>query len=315
MADSAATAEPHPTVATIRHLAVAVDGSAEGRDAAVLTAALARATGADVILIGVLGDPLVLPLTGLSWKELQQQAELTLAETRDQLVPGARPVTVTDVSVSRGLQRVVAREHRDLLVVGSSPDGPDGLVRIGRRTRQLIGDAACALAIAPRGLERQDQVTLERIGVGYDGGPEAEAALALAGSLARAAGAELSIRAVVDDRLPVFGLSGSQWVRLNAEWQELVATDVERLRIGAVEAAKSTGVDARVEAMAGPPPSLLLELGESVDLLVIGSRRWGATTRRARCWSCRGSTTRVDACRRAGRACREVRKLPDRDAW
>jgi len=278
MTDSAAS-DPHPTVAHIRHIAVGVDGTAEARDAAVLTAAMARATGADVILIGVLSDPVVIPLTGLSWTELQKQAELMLAQTRDELVPGARPVTVTDVSVSRGLERVVAREHCDLLVVGSTPDGPEGLVRIGRRTRQLIGDAACALAIAPRGLEHQDQITLERIGVGYDGGPEAEAALALAGSLARACGAELSIRAVVDDRLPVFGLSGSQRARLNAEWQELVAADVERLRLGAVEAAKSAGVDARVEAMGGPPPSLLLELGESVDLLVIGSRRWGAFAR------------------------------------
>jgi nucleotide-binding universal stress UspA family protein len=42
--------------------------------------------------------------------------------------------------------------------------------------------------------------TFTRIGVGYDGDPEAQAALELAGSLARSAGAKLFVRSVVDDR-------------------------------------------------------------------------------------------------------------------
>jgi len=263
----------------ITRIAVGVDGFAEGRDAAALAAAFARATGADAILVGVLGDPVVIPLTGGSWTELHKQAESTLAKTRDELVPGARSAIITDVSTARGLERVVAREHCDLLVVGSTPDAQDGRVRIGRRARQLIGDAGCALAIAPRGLAREPQLALGRIGVGYDGGPESEAALALAGSLARAADADLSVRAIVDDRLPTLGMIGRGGAAVIAEWEQLVQTDVDRLRGRAVEAAKTAGVDARVEAMQGRPPAALLELGEAVDLLVIGSRRWGAVAR------------------------------------
>jgi len=263
----------------VRRIGVGVDGYPEGRDAATLAAALASATGADVILIGVLGDPVVIPLTGLSWKELRKQAELTLAQTRDEVVPGARHEIVTDVSVSRALERVVASEHCDVLVVGSTTDAADGRVRIGKRTRQLIGDAGCALAIAPRGLHRERDLRLERIGVGYDGGPESRAALALAGSIARAAGGELRLRAIVDDRIPTFGLTGACGARIIAEWEQLVRIDVERLRIDAVQAAKSAGVDARVEAMQGRPASVLLELCADVDLLVIGSRRWGAVAR------------------------------------
>jgi len=266
-------------ITNITRIAVGVNGFAEGRDAAVLARAFARATDADVILVGVLGDPVVIPLTGGSWTELHRQAESTLAETRDELVPGARSVIVTDVSTARGLERVVAREHRDLLVVGSTPDAQDGCVRIGRRARQLIGDAGCALAIAPRGLARDPQLALGRIGVGYDGGPESEAALALAGSLARAAGAELSVRAVVDDQIPMLGVIGTGRSEVIAEWGRLVQTDVEQLRGRAVEAAKTAGVDARVEAMQGRPAAALLELGDAVDLLVIGSRRWGAVAR------------------------------------
>jgi len=263
----------------VGRIGVGVNGYPEGRDAATLAAALARATGAEVILIGVLGDPVVIPLTGLSWKELRKQAELTLAQTRDEVVPGARHEIVTDVSVSRALERVVASEHCDVLVVGSTTDAADGRVRIGKRTRQLIGDAGCALAIAPRGLHRERDLRLERIGVGYDGGPESRAALALAGSIARAAGGELRLRAIVDDRIPTFGLTGARGARIIAEWEQLVRIDVERLRIDAVQAAKSAGVDARVEAMQGRPASVLLELCADVDLLVIGSRRWGAVAR------------------------------------
>jgi nucleotide-binding universal stress UspA family protein len=263
----------------LRHIAVAVDGYPESQDAAALAGAIARATGADAILVGVLSDPLVIPLTGGSWTELHQQAEVALAQTRDAYVPGARPVIVTDVSVARALERVVAAERCDLLVVGSSTDAPDGRIRIGRRTRQLIGDAGCALAIAPRGLRSEYDLELDRIGVGYDGAPEAQAALALAATLARAAGAELWVRAVVDDRFPTFGLSGARGAKIISEWEQLVREDVERLRISAVDAAKTTGIDVRVEAMQGRPASVLLELSAEVDLLVIGSRRWGAVAR------------------------------------
>lgn len=59
-------------------------------------------------------------------------------------------VVETDLAVPRALERVVRREHRDLLVVGSSRHGPDGRVRIGKRSRQLLCHFKCALAIAPR---------------------------------------------------------------------------------------------------------------------------------------------------------------------
>jgi nucleotide-binding universal stress UspA family protein len=42
---------------------------------------------------------------------------------------------------------------------------------------------------------------------------------------------------------------------------------------------EATGADAEVEALAGGPPHVLRDLGNQVDLLVIGSRRWGAAAR------------------------------------
>jgi len=165
------------------------------------------------------------------------------------------------------------------VVIGSGRRAPKGQVRIGPRTRQLIGDAASALAVAPRGLHEAGEPAIAEIGVGYDGGPESQATLSLAGAIARAAGAELTVCAVVDNQIPTFGLQGKRGARIIAEWEQLLAGDVDVLRKQAVEAAKGAGVDARVEVVSGHPADRLLDLSGEVDLLVLGSRRWGAVAR------------------------------------
>ena len=165
------------------------------------------------------------------------------------------------------------------MVIGSGRRAPKGQVRIGPRTRQLIGDAASALAVAPRGLHEAGEPAIAEIGVGYDGGPESQAALSLAGAIARAAGAELTVCAVVDNQIPTFGLRGKRGARIIAEREQLLAGDVDVLRKQAVEAAKGAGVDARVEVVSGHPADRLPDLSGEVDLLVLGSRRWGAVAR------------------------------------
>jgi nucleotide-binding universal stress UspA family protein len=144
-------------------------------------------------------------------------------------------VVETDWSVPRALERVVEREHRDLLVVGSSRRAPEGRLRIGNRTRQLLGDARCALAVAPRGLGARGQQSLARIGVGYDGAPESRDALSWAGALAVVAGARLRVRAVVEDRLPAVGWSQGEAVV--AMWEQGVEPAMASLRMDAQRAA------------------------------------------------------------------------------
>ena len=154
-------------------LAVGVDGFDEGHDAAALGSALATATGAELLLAAVILDPLVV---------LPEEMNLTPCVKR----PRGRPaMCVTSWLPGRGwssratcswrvrLERIVRREHRDLLVVGSSRHGHEGEVMIGRCTRQLLHDAECALAVAPRGYHNQAPRQIKRVAVGYDGGPEA----------------------------------------------------------------------------------------------------------------------------------------------
>jgi nucleotide-binding universal stress UspA family protein len=269
-----------PSPRTISRIAVGVDGHPEGNDAVVLGAAIADATRAELMLVAVHPDPLVVLPEEMNWKSLELQAAGMLKEARDSFAPDARIDVETDLSVPRGLARVVRREHRDLLVVGSSRHGPEGRVRIGKRTRQLLCHFKSALAIAPRGMHSQPAHDVKRIGVGFEGGRESDAALALAGSIACAAGAELHLCGVVDDRVPPIGWSAlAPGGAAVSRWEETVLAEMDALREFGLDGARATGASAQAEVLRGRPADALLKLSERVDLLVIGSRRWGPIAR------------------------------------
>jgi nucleotide-binding universal stress UspA family protein len=263
--------------AAITRIAAGIDGFAEGRDAAALGKLLADATGAELMLVSVYSSPLVPMPPGLDHASLRNESRRILREVRDSCAPGARTLTATNQSVARTLQRVVQRHHRDLLVVGSSRQGPEGHVRIGKRTRQLLCNLESALAVAPRRLHVKPR-PLGRIAVGYDGGPESDAALAVAASIADGAGAELLMRAVVDDRLPGPAWSGLSGL-LGVSWEAVIQEEMEQIRDQALASAQSVGAQPVVTVERGRPANALLALSQTVDLLVIGSRRWGPTAR------------------------------------
>ena len=258
----------------IELVAVGIHGDAADRDAAVLGTALADATGAEVMLVAV--HPELAPGARRRIGATETGALAAVQDVRRFVSPGARAVVESDRSVAHALARVVTREQVDLLVVGSERGIPGGRVQIGRRTRQLLGTAPCALAVAPRGLCSRSKLELRVIGVGYDGTPEAADALWQAGSLARAAGARLQVRAVVDDRLPYMGVMPADGADLQAIWDDVVQPDVESLRADAERASLATGADAAVEVGPGSPIRELVALSREVDLLAIGSRHWGS---------------------------------------
>ena len=271
---------PEPAIhpEAVSRIAVAVDGYPEGRDAAVLGAAIARLTGSELMLVAVHSEPLVVLPSTMGFKSLRKEAQRTLREVRDSLAPEARIVVEADLSVPRALHRVVRREHRDLLVVGSSRHAPAGRVRIGKRTRQLLCHFECALAIAPRGTSANPDFRLERIGVGYDAGPESEAALAWAASVAGDGRADLRLLAVVDDRLPTLFRSALTGL-VSTEWTDVIGEYERQLRDHVAAATQGAGVPLTSEVLRGRPADALLALADEVDLVVIGSRRWGPVDR------------------------------------
>jgi nucleotide-binding universal stress UspA family protein len=259
------------------NIVIGVDGYAEGNDAARLGSVLAQALDARVTLLGVHLDPLVLPITGFDFEELEKEEHRILRRARDAFAPDADLKTETDLSVPRALHRVARRDGCDVLVVGSSRRGAEGRVQIGRRTRQLLSDLECPLAVAPRGLH-EHAATLRTIGVGYDGEPESTVALSVAQAIAERAGAELVVHGVIDDRVPVLMRSPLNAL-LAAEWEEVIAGEEGRLREQALAEAGATSVPTNFALTRGRPGEELLTWSANVDLLVIGSRRWGPAAR------------------------------------
>ncbi len=267
------------TPISIDRIAAGIVDFPEGRDAAVLAVTIGRAVGAELLLVAVHPAPLIAVSRQISWTGLQKEAERLLARTRDEVAHEALTEVVTSGSVPRALEHLVEREHRDLLVLGSSHKGPAGRVQISTLTRQLLGSLTCALAVAPRGFAGTATERLARVGVGYDASPESGAALSVASSIARGAGAQLAVQGVVDDRLPVLGWSSKVDAPARSMWNELLEPMVEALREDAEAAVAATGVEAQVEILRSTPSDALRELSERVDLLVIGARGWGTPGR------------------------------------
>lgn len=274
------TAYPNEPVTPIHleRVAAAVNSHPEGDDAAVLAAAISRAVHGDLILTSIEPElPLVLP--GADGRRMRRETETMLGRTRTTFAPAARFAIDSDLSNARGLKRVLSQEHRHLVVCGSSHRGDTGRVSIGHTTRQLIQDGHYALAIAARGLSGHGELAITRVGVGYDGGPEACAALAWAAAIAEGCGARLTVRGVINDHVPALG-----WPRLWVEpfrecWNEVMDEEAQALHtsIEATTAGLSVPVTATVDR--DMPAASLLDLSAASDLLVIGSRRWGPMAR------------------------------------
>jgi nucleotide-binding universal stress UspA family protein len=273
-------AEPSAAIAlpAIAHVAAAVDSYSEGRDATMLAAAISRAVGADIMLLAVEPDlPLIIP--GLQRKRVREETEAMLRDTSAAFAPDARRTIDCDLSIARGIERLVRAEHRDLVVVGSSRHGDEGRISIGHVTRQLLSDLGCALAVAPRGLSAGDPLTLRRVGVGFDAGPESRAALVTAARIAEGAGARLVVRGAIDDRVPPLGWPNVWMGAILESWEEMMDEEERDLRESITAALAGVTAEAEIQITRGRPHKSLVALSADVDLLVIGSRRWGPLAR------------------------------------
>jgi nucleotide-binding universal stress UspA family protein len=259
----------------ITHIAAGADGSDEGRDAVAVAAGLASMTGAGLSLVNVF--PTVLfPSAGTTGRAtLRKEADESLRRDRDELAPDAIIHSIADLSVSRALLHFVQQTHVGMVVIGSSPDASAGRARIGRRGRQLLHDMPFALALAPRG-SRTRRLELHRVGLGDDGGPESAVARDVAIELCRAAGATLVIKSVIDNRYPlVVGAAPAALPEFEAGW-ERQREDAQR---ELAERAAQLDVPAEVSSVLGDPGHELRRLSDDVDLIVVGSRRWGPIAR------------------------------------
>ena len=160
---------------------VGVDGRQGGRDAIALARQLA-APGARITLAHV--DP----IETTDGADTSSESHRMLSDERAGAAIEARILVVHGSSVGHALHQLIATRHYDLLVVGSCHRG--GVTRqvAGDHTIQSLNDARCPVAIAPQG--HAAVARLSRVGVGWDGSPEAAQALQAAQAIAARTGGD-----------------------------------------------------------------------------------------------------------------------------
>ena len=87
------------------------------------------------------------------------------------------------------------------------------------------------------------------------------------------------VRGVIDDRIPGLGWPHVWSGTLKYAWEDMMAQEAQSLREWIEVAADALGVTGTVDVQRGRASASLLALSEEVDLLVIGSRRWGPLAR------------------------------------
>ena len=257
-----------------RHIIVGADGSPEGQDAVVLGASIAAATGSGLAIVQSF-DPSLASDGNLDYQAQINETEHRLRVDSYRWAPRAYIEISADPLPARALRAYAERWQADLVVIGSSRRAPTGRCTVGRTGRRLLDKMPVALAVASRGLSEKEPL-LSTIAVGYDGGPESARALQLADELAAAADAELLIETIYERPTPAFVRGEQSTPRLA---QELRETERRGALAVAQRAVARTSPRSRLGICVGEPGLELRKVSESVDLTVIGSRRWGPSAR------------------------------------
>lgn len=187
-----------------------------------------------------------------------EQAQAMLAGVRDAVGVEAETRCVDAPAAGRGLHELAEVLGADLLVVGSTRRGFLGRVLLGDDTHAALVGAPCALAVAPAGFTQTARPP-RRIGVGYDGSPESEQALALARTLSERYDAQIALLEAIIMPVPV---RGTGWLPIEGLLEDA------RERLAAID-------DVEPHAVYGPAGEQLAQFSGTVDLLIVGSRGYG----------------------------------------
>lgn len=201
---------------------------------------------------------------------LREQAEELLLVARDALPDRDRVMirAIPSDSAARVLSELAEAERADLVVVGSSRRRTLGRLLPGTTAERLLHDAPCPVAVAPRGYSGGD---IRRIGVAYDGSPEADAALRAAESLALELRAALTVYCVLEPTLPSAGM-----IAADAEWPSRAVIERARhLLHGVVDNAPQAIKPEWLLIHGVPAEEIAGRAYGVIDLLFVGSHGYG----------------------------------------
>lgn len=174
-------------------------------------------------------------------------------------------------SVAHVLTDLAEEEGTDLIVVGAGHRGAVGRTFLGSVAHGLLHGAPAPVATAPRGYARRPRLAPRLIAVAYDGTPEAEAALGHAESLALDTGARLRLLAVA--AIPATPATMLGYTPPMPKPAAAVLVD----GLATID----PGVDAETRVLGDHSiaDAIVADCGTEVDLLVVGSRGYGAFSR------------------------------------
>ncbi|MBS1894404.1 MAG: universal stress protein [Actinobacteria bacterium] len=255
-----------------RRVLVGYDGSDGGRDAIALGALLAE-PDAEFLLVDVI-PPVGLFTTHprrLEDEEPPQSRGFFLEALRD--LPGRRVETRTYVanSAARVLTEIAEEESFDLIAIGPCYPGIVGRILLGSVGTGLMHGASAPVAAATRGYDQHRRHAIREIAVAWDGSPEAREAVLHAEVLARRESASLRLVTVdvMETTLP--GAIG---------WEPAVPkTPAEVLQEGIASISPDLKVQGKLIDGGSIAAAIAEECRVGVDLLVLGSRGYGALGR------------------------------------
>lgn len=267
---------PSPT----RTVTVGFDGSSQANDALVLGAQLARLLDARLVAVSVYPVDFLVDLDLGEYRHLlEEDAETKFAEAPQSALRGLAVELHTTVARSdaRGLHDAAEELEASVLVVGSSHRSGAGRALLGSVGTRLLHGAPCAVAVAPGGYATSGEHDLRVVAAAYDGSSEARTAVVEAAGLAAAAEATLRIVAVADTASTGSAVAIA-WATYDASLAEQKAFLEKEL--DALVAELPGDLRAEANVVTGNPAKIIKdETAKGVDLLVVGSRGYGAIRR------------------------------------
>lgn len=295
-----------------RLLIVGWDASASSLDALKLARLLARECGLSMSIVHCYPGHERFPEALGMIEEILGDAHRKLDELpADALESGSTRDLVIAISPSEGLLYEAERADAEMIVVGSTHHGALGRLHPGAVAENLLHGAPCAVTLAPAGYADSGIDSIRMVATAFDGSDESRAAVDEAVRLAQEAGAGLKVIAVAPST--PFG-----WPGLAYSYEELHQADRESRRemLAELVASLPHAVRPQERFLDGDAATeIVAECEKGVDLLVLGSRGYGAL-RRAMLGSVSTPVMRTASCPVVivPHDARSVRRLHDRAA-
>jgi nucleotide-binding universal stress UspA family protein len=253
---------------------VGVDPLRHDPEAAVLAALLARSLHAPVVAAAIY------PLEPLRYGggEAYERELRGTALARLNAVEAAfhgvelETVAIAGTSAARALHGLAEERGAGLLVVGSTHHGVSGRISLGSTADRLLHGATCPIAVAPLGFA--DRLHgLDRIGVAFADSEEGLEAVRAAAALASACHADLHAATAVE---PTAWSATSLADPSNVDGYLGELRDLAASRLRAALEGVQPGIRTHSRVLINSPVTALEQFSHDVDLLVCGSRGYGA---------------------------------------